>query len=93
MEEEQKIRIESLLNESLQYSKSIDAAMAYINSNNINSNSENKTPLENTNSQKLHLASLSSPTTINNKTGNALHDVVDASHKILNMNDNNICEI
>ena len=44
MEEEQKIRIESLLNESLQYSKSIDAAMAYINSNNnYSNNNENKT--------------------------------------------------
>ena len=63
MEEEQKLRIESLLNESLQYSKSIDAAMAYINSN----SNENKTYIENNTTQKLHVESLSSPTTINNK--------------------------
>ena len=85
---EQKVRIENLLNEHLQYSKSIDAAMQYINERNDVFFDKDSDDEEEENDQKilrqsqLLSSTINANSTNNNIASSTLHEVVDASHKI-----------
>ena len=85
---DQKIRIESLLNEHLQYSKSIDAAMQYINERNDVFFDKDSDEEEEENDKKilrqsqLLSSTINANSTNNNIASSTLHEVVDASHKI-----------